>query len=81
MPSDNGFIQGYTYGATTGVIFFNDERNEDGGLTFNGKKTAAGYVAGAGLPFDQFNLDSLGTPSLQVLDADDHVTQQLPEAH
>jgi len=40
-------------GRGAGVIFFNDEGNEDGGLTFNGRKTADGYVAGAGLTFDQ----------------------------
>ncbi|HEX6809920.1 MAG TPA: hypothetical protein VF118_18185 [Gemmatimonadaceae bacterium] len=50
-------------GRGAGVIFFNDEGNEDGGLTFNGKKTADGYVAGAGLTFDQFNQDETVTLS------------------
>lgn len=50
-------------GRGAGVIFFNDEGNEDGGLTFNGRKTDSGYVAGAGLSFDQFNQDETVTLS------------------
>ena len=50
-------------GRGAGVIFFNDEGNEDGGLTFNGRKTADGYIAGAGLTFDQFNQDETVTLS------------------
>jgi len=50
-------------GRGAGVIFFNDEGNEDGGLTFNGRKTADGYVAGAGLTFDQYNQDETVTLS------------------
>jgi len=34
-----------------------------------------------GHPRIKLMVDSLGTPSLQFLDADGHVTQQLPEAH
>ncbi|HSC30439.1 MAG TPA: hypothetical protein VLD17_01850 [Gemmatimonadaceae bacterium] len=50
-------------GRGAGVIFFNDEGNEDGGLTFNGRKTADGYTAGAGLTFDQYNQDETVTLS------------------
>jgi hypothetical protein len=34
-----------------------------------------------GHPRIKLMVDSLGTPSLQFLDADGHVTQQLPQAH
>ena len=40
-----------------GMIFFNDEGNENGGLVYAGQKTAAGYGAVASLTFDQFDQD------------------------
>jgi hypothetical protein len=52
-----------TGGAGAGLIFFNDEGNEDGGLTFTGRKTAKGYSAGAGLSLDQYNQDETVTLS------------------
>lgn len=52
-----------TGGAGAGMIFFNDEGNENGGLTYTGRKTATGYSAGAGLTFDQFNQDETVTLS------------------
>ncbi len=52
-----------TGGAGAGMIFFNDEGNEDGGMTWMGKKTPAGHVAGAGLSFDQYNQDETVTLS------------------
>lgn len=52
-----------TGGAGAGLIFFNDEGNENGGLTYAGKRTATGYTAGAGLTFDQFNQDETVTLS------------------
>jgi hypothetical protein len=52
-----------TGGAGAGIIFFNDEGNENGGLTFTGRKTKDGYSAGAGLTFDQFNQDETVTLS------------------
>lgn len=52
-----------TGGAGAGMIFFNDEGNEDGGLTYTGRKTATGYTAGAGLTFDQYNQDETVTLS------------------
>ena len=39
-------------GRSAGMIFFNDEGNEDGGLVYSGRATADGYRAGAGLSFD-----------------------------
>jgi hypothetical protein len=41
----------------SGLIFFNEEGNEDGGLVYQGRKTATGYSADAGLTFDQYNQD------------------------
>ena len=52
-----------TGGAGAGLIFFNDEGNENGGLTFTGRKTGTGHSAGAGLSFDQFNQDETVTLS------------------
>ena len=52
-----------TGGAGAGLIFFNDEGNENGGLTFTGRKTATGHSAGAGLSFDQYNQDETVTLS------------------
>jgi len=41
-----------------GMIFFNDEGNENGGLAYSGKANpAGGYQAGGSLTFDQFNQD------------------------
>lgn len=40
-----------------GMIFYNAEGDEDGGLTFSGAKTATGYQAGGGLLFDQYKQD------------------------
>ena len=44
-------------GAEAGMIFFNEEGNEDGGLIFSGRRTPGGHEAGASLTFDQFNQD------------------------
>ena len=52
-----------TGGAGAGLIFFNDEGNEVGGLTYAGHKTPTGYTAGAGLTFDQYNQDETVTLS------------------
>jgi hypothetical protein len=40
-----------------GMIFFNDEGNENGGLVYAGHKTPAGHDAVASLTFDQFDQD------------------------
>lgn len=52
-----------TGGAGAGLIFFNDEGNENGGLTWTGRKTKSGHSAGAGLSLDQFNQDETVTLS------------------
>lgn len=52
-----------TGGRAGGMIFFNDEGNEDGGLIFTGRKTSDGHQAGAALTFDQFNQDETVTLS------------------
>lgn len=56
-------LRGGSGGRGAGMIFFNDEGNEDGGLVYSGKATADGYQAGAGLSFDQFNQDETVTLS------------------
>lgn len=56
-------LRGGGAGDAAGMIFFNDEGNEDGGLTWAGKKTDDGYTASAGLSFDQFNQDETVTLS------------------
>jgi len=56
-------INGKTYpGArkgskSAGMIFFNDEGDECGGLAFSGKAAASGGNAGGALLFDQFHQD------------------------
>jgi hypothetical protein len=44
-----------------GIIFFNDEETEDGGLVFQGKTENGKYAAGAQLSFDQYNHDQVMT--------------------
>ncbi len=40
-----------------GMIFFNDEGNENGGLVYAARKEQTGFDATASLTFDQFNQD------------------------
>jgi len=50
----------YAGGTRPGIIFFNDEGTENGGLTFTGKREADGtYRASSGFSFDQFNQDQI----------------------
>jgi hypothetical protein len=42
---------------SAGLIFFNDEGNEDGGLVWTGQRTATGNRAAANLTFDQYDQD------------------------
>lgn len=42
-----------------GLIFYNSEGDEDGGLAFESKKTADGYAAGGDLMFDQYKQDQI----------------------
>jgi hypothetical protein len=54
-------IEGRTIGAgrqrAAGMIFFNEEGDEVGGLVFNGKQTEGVIRAGASLTFDQYRQD------------------------
>ena len=50
-------LRGGTGVKSAGLIFFNDEGNEDGGLAWAGGLTASGYEASAALTFDQFDQD------------------------
>ncbi|MGH9863866.1 MAG: hypothetical protein ACRD4H_00470 [Candidatus Acidiferrales bacterium] len=42
-----------------GLIFYNSEGDEDGGLAFESKKTTDGYAAGGDLMFDQHKQDQI----------------------
>jgi hypothetical protein len=69
-----------------GMLFFNEEGEENGGLSFDGRKTADGKVnAGALLAFDQYDSDQIVTLSydegngrrrqgLTVMDRADNIT-------
>lgn len=50
-------LRGGTGVKSAGLIFFNDEGNEDGGLVWAGSKNATGHQASAALTFDQFDQD------------------------
>jgi hypothetical protein len=51
---------GYPGGTRPGMIFFNDEGSENGGLTFTGKRNADGTFQSSGhLSFDQYNQDQV----------------------
>jgi hypothetical protein len=50
-------LRGGTGAGSAGLIFFNDEGNENGGLVYSGKKTGEGHRASAHLTFDQFDQD------------------------
>jgi len=57
-------VRGKSYhrngGNQAGLIFFNDEGNEDGGLVFGGHRDRDGsFRAEAGLLFDQFDQDQI----------------------
>lgn len=51
-PLRSGSGAGYA-----GLIFFNSEGNENGGLIYQGARSDSGYQAYAGLSFDQFDQD------------------------
>ena len=62
-------LKGETYGQPgnrPGLIFYNDEGVENGGLIFGGKKQNDDYQAGASLTFDQYNQDQV--VALQYID-------------
>lgn len=59
-PVYKGKPFGYAGGTRPGIIFFNDEGTENGGLTFTGKQEADGkYQASSHFSFDQFNSDQV----------------------
>ena len=59
-PIYKGKPFGYAGGTRPGIIFFNDEGTENGGLTFSGKREADGtYRSSSGFSFDQFNQDQV----------------------
>lgn len=63
-------LRGGTGAGSAGIIFFNDEGNENGGLAFAGHKTATGYRANGHMTFDQFDQDE--TVSFSYTDVDGH---------
>ena len=50
---------GYAGGSRPGIIFFNDEETENGGLTFSGKTENGKFNAVGHLSFDQYNQDQV----------------------
>ena len=51
---------GYAGGSRPGMIFFNDEGTENGGLTFSGKRQPDGkYGSTVHMSFDQYNEDQI----------------------
>ncbi len=59
-PIYKGQPFGYPGGGRPGMIFFNDEGTENGGLTFTGSRGADGrYRASSGFSFDQFDQDQI----------------------
>jgi len=59
-PVYKGKPFGYAGGNRPGIIFFNDEGTENGGLTLNGQRDADGkYTASTHMSFDQFDQDQI----------------------
>ncbi len=59
-PIYKGKPFGYEGGTRPGIIFFNDEGTENGGLTFTGTQSADGsFEASTHMSFDQFNQDQV----------------------
>lgn len=59
-PIYKGKPFGYAGGERPGIIFFNDEGTENGGLTFTGSRDANGRVAASThMSFDQFDQDQV----------------------
>ena len=84
-------LRGGTGVQSAGLIFFNDEGNEDGGLVWTGQRTATGNRASANLTFDQFDQDetvSLGygeenrrrEAGLSIIDRPDESIQVFAES-
>ena len=59
-PIYKGKAFGYPGGGRPGIIFFNDEGSENGGLGFSGSRKPDGsYQASSQLAFDQFDQDQV----------------------
>jgi hypothetical protein len=59
-PIYKGQPFGYAGGTRPGMIFFNDEGTENGGLTFTGRQLPDGrYASSIGMSFDQFDQDQV----------------------
>jgi len=59
-PIYKGQPFGYAGGGRPGIIFFNDEGTENGGLTFGGSRKPDGtFTASHHLSFDQFDQDQI----------------------
>lgn len=59
-PIYKGKPFGYAGGTRPGIIFFNDEGTENGGLTMTGRRNADGtYRSTLHMSFDQFNQDQV----------------------
>jgi hypothetical protein len=59
-PIYKGKPFGYPGGTRPGIIFFNDEGSENGGLSFSGRGQPDGsFRAGAQLAFDQYDQDQV----------------------
>jgi hypothetical protein len=66
-PMERGQPFGYQGGNRAGMIFYNEEGTENGGITYTGKRDSAGnYQAVGSLTFDQYQQDQ--TIALQYLD-------------
>jgi hypothetical protein len=66
-PMERGQPFGYQGGNRAGIIFYNEEGTENGGITYTGKRDSAGnYLAVGGLSFDQYQQDQ--TIALQYYD-------------
>ena len=50
---------GYPGGGRPGIIFFNDEGTENGGLTFDGKTENGKFSSTVHMSFDQYNQDQV----------------------
>lgn len=58
-PIGYGKPFGYPGGSRPGIIFFNDEGTENGGLTFDGKTENGKFTSGVHMSFDQYNQDQV----------------------
>jgi hypothetical protein len=68
-PMERGQEFGYQPGNRAGIIFYNEEGTENGGLTYQGHRDSTGkYFAVGSLTFDQYEQDQ--TVALQYIDQD-----------